>query len=240
MRRNNTMASDDMSGMFPSISRAATRASRSRNGTIDRQPTISENLRNGVIPFKKIAYTVGKTLGKIASNVLTVSGTSVDKYSRHLTQYNTQDLPYLRSRSTTYSGYDRGSRRSTRIDEDDDNDDMYNGLQYPDYHEYKDKNYGRTNESESIPLSHIGDVPPSEEHNMHSHFINTLNGRRMHENRVQEGSSSSEDRPSPNVDSYDGFVSGERLHTYRTNDSDNDAENKRRYEEARLSKYRSR
>ena len=238
-RRNNTMVSDDVSSLFPSISRAATRASRSRNATLDRQPTISENLRNGVIPFKSIAHKLGKTLGKIASNVLTVSGTSVDKYSRQLTQYNTYDPSYPRSRSTTYSGYDRASRRNTRIDEEDGENDIYDP-DFHDYHEYNDRKYGRTNGGESIPLYNVNDATPNEETNMHTHFINHLNDKSIYDNRMQEGSSSSEDRANPAVNGYDGFVSGEDLRTYHTNDSGEDTENKRKYEEARLSKYRSR
>lgn len=197
MRRTNTVGSD-MTSLFPNISRAATSVSRMRNGTIDRAPTISENLRKGIIPWKDIAKKTGKTFGHVVSNLLTVSGTSVNKYSRQMTKYNTYEQPYQRSRATTHH-----SRRGSSDEYDD-----YRG------------DYFGDDDNERIPLYHIRDrdtVPNSKEPqntNFFHHSNNTYDVD-MHGNEMKEGTSSSESGTNHIFNKYGELGSNHSPGSYR-------------------------
>jgi potassium uptake Trk family protein len=237
MRRTNTIDTDvDVDELFPAISRAATGASRlTAHPLINRQPTIAENLKKGVVPWADIANTTGRFIGKIAANILTVSGTSVDKYSRQLTQY---DLPYQRTRTNTYSDYNsrRNSRRNSRFaatsrdseeegegdDYDDDDDDYEDDADY-DAARNKDLSkrgdtYGRDKHSENIPLVSYSDnnISKSEEDkNLHTNFLDKLNSiNEKNKRAMQEGSSGSDVQPQRDKDAYDWYGPNQNSQQY--------------------------
>lgn len=191
MRKTNTMATD-VDELFPSISRAATGVSRyDTTHSFKREPTIAENFKKGIIPWADIANKTGSFLGHVAANVLTVSGTPADKYSRQLTQYSTYDGgQYPRSRSTTYSGYN-SNRRNSRF-----RTPMYDDYDYDDEEEDdEDDVHGRSDHAENIPLvSYSNSESRSGDRTMHANFIDRLNNINTEEQNknLQEGSSGSE------------------------------------------------
>lgn len=106
IRRNNTLASDS-GDMFPSISRVTSLYSGPRGATKRRntENSIATSFKEGNIPWSKIAKKSGKFVGHVASNILTVSGTPLDKYTRNFTSYDEESVP---RRSYTQSSYQNG------------------------------------------------------------------------------------------------------------------------------------
>lgn len=180
MRRTNTMDTAETESLFPSMTRAATGASRHLN----REPTIAENIQKGVIPWNRIAKESVKLLGRAITNVLTVNGTPAESYTRQMTRYNTYDnmgLGRNRTRTMQSSRSRRTSSRSGYNDDDDfdlesghnehgteslldDNEgtDYYDGANNdkhrPHHHKRERRGtYGTTvyNNSESIPLQSL-------------------------------------------------------------------------------------
>ncbi|ONH73713.1 Low-affinity potassium transport protein [Pichia kudriavzevii] len=138
MRRTATTMSNTET-MFPSITKVAT---GQRRQTIDRQPTISENIRQGVIPWGDILTKVGHLLGKTVANILTVSGApKEEKYARQMTRYSTFDDYPLRSRSTS-----QYTRRNSNFED--------RNMGYDNYHDNDDdiSFNSSVGESESVPL----------------------------------------------------------------------------------------
>lgn len=138
MRRTATTMSNTET-MFPSITKVAT---GQRRQTIDRQPTISENIRQGVIPWGDILTKVGHLLGKTVANILTVSGApKEEKYARQMTRYSTFDDYPLRSRSTS-----QYTRRNSNFED--------RNMGYDNYHDNDDdiSFNSSVGERESVPL----------------------------------------------------------------------------------------
>lgn len=172
MRRANTMNSEDidMENLFPTLSKVVT----SNRPHIERDATISENLREGNIPWSAIAKKTGKYAGKLASNVLTVRGTPISKYSRQFTQYN------------GYAGSTFSGNRSRRSYSSNADDQLLQNNQRNQHNDYDyDDNMSIDSQNERIPLNYIGNSSRREEA-MHGDFIHRMH-RSKHDNDDDDG-----------------------------------------------------
>ncbi|TID30102.1 hypothetical protein CANINC_001326 [Pichia inconspicua] len=172
MRRANSINSDDidMESMFPTLSRVVT----ANRPNIERQPTISENLRDGNIPWSDIVKKTGKYAGKLASNFLTVRGTPVSKYSRQFTQYNGyagSAMSGNRSRRSYSDQFEQGYQDNQEVNHSQHN--FNHGLNED--HE-NDDNYEISIDSqdEHIPLNNIDRSNNHDEDEMHGDFIHRM------------------------------------------------------------------
>ena len=169
MRRTRTFDSEEeMASLFPSISRAVTESSR----PINHEPTISENISNGVMPWNQLAKKGLKLLGKGLSNVLTVSGTSAEQYTKGIKRFNTFEGNPTRTRTRSYASSsnrytDLNSRFNNdrnRFDdnEEDDEEDGYKpwnnqrNAQYVDYNYHTNNNNDNNDNNDNIQINEEG------------------------------------------------------------------------------------